>query len=437
MMKMTKRTTNYKLIEIVFFSCLLVSSFYIGFNFSGKNLILGLEPGSPKSSTTQRALIFINSDADFTAANGVISGNGTETSPYIIANWTIIGPYSQPCIEIRFTSAFFIVRDCILSNGNDSYGIRLESLQNGVLMNNTIFDSLYGILCDQINNVNISNNNCFSGADAGLYIVNSENLLINDNIAYENQRWGIMLINCNSCLVIGNYAYNNLWDGIRLEPGFFCLIKNNTCINNSEKGIVLYYSEENILTENNCSFNNQFGISFLFETRDNQAYGNFLYGNGVGCIEDTTGLNDCFDNFCSAGDLNAYFTVARTSVKVGEVIDFIDLSTGGSSLLEYYWDFGDGEVSYNKRPTHSYEEIGDKIVTLQVQDDAGSSSTFSMTISVVEEEPLINNNDPFADIFKEINGYPFIALWIMLMTPLVVLVLKTNHKRKKRDRNTI
>lgn len=443
MMKMTKRATIYKLIKIVFFSCLLVTSFYIGFNFSRNNLSEGWEHSSPKNATTDRGVIVINSDAEFTAINGVISGEGSETDPYVIANWNIVGTYSQPCIQIRDTSLFFIIKDCVISNGENNGGIRLITLQNGVLMNNTVYDSLYGITCDQVNNVNISGNHCYNGADLGISAIDSENVLINDNNVYENQRWGIMLVDCNSCSVIDNFANNNLWDGIRLCPGFSCLIQNNTCNNNNDYGIILYYSEDNILTGNNCSFNDGYGIVFIFESQDNQVYDNFLFGNGDGCIFDEGGLNECFDNFCSEGDLNAYFSVARTSVKVDEVINFIDLSTGGFSVLEYYWDFGDGEFSRHKDPSHSYEEIGEKIVTLLVQDDMGSSSSFSKTISVMEEEPLINNeeeplinNDPFADVLKEINGYPFIALWIMLMTPLVVLILKTNHKRKKRAENT-
>ncbi len=435
MMKMTKRTTIYKLIKIVSFSCLLVTSFYMGFNFSGKNLNEGWEPSSPKNATTDRGVIVIRSDAEFTASNGVISGEGSETDPYVVANWNIVGTYSQPCIEIRDTSLFFIIKDCVISNGENNGGIRLITLQNGVLMNNIVYDSQYGIACDQVNNVNISDNHCYNSTDIGISAFFSENVLINDNNVYENQRWGIMLLDCNSCSVIGNFAYNNLWDGIRLESGFSCLIQNNTCNNNNDYGIILYYSEDNILTGNNCSFNDNYGIALIFDSRNNQVYDNFLFGNGDGCIYDEVGLNECFDNFCSVGDLNACFSVARTNVKVDQIINFIDLSTGGFSVLEYYWDFGDGEFSRHKDPSHSYEEIGDYIVTLQVQDDAGSSSSFSMTIYVEEEEeedePLINNDDPFADAFKEINGYPFIALWIMLMTPLVILILKTNHKRKK------
>ncbi len=425
--KITKRTTIYNITKIVFFSCLLITSFYIGFNFTTKNVNFGMVPVSPKSAATERGLIFIPSDSDFTADNGVISGNGTEMSPYIIANWMIIGPFGQPCIEIRDTSAFFIVQDCIISNGEFVGAVRFATLQNGVFKNNTIYDSEYGFACDQVNNVNISDNHCYNGADVGINIYNSDNILVSNNIIHGNQQWGIMIQYCNLCSIIGNFVYQNIWDGIRLYSSFSCLIKNNTCINNNDYGIVLYYSEENILTENNCSYNDQYGITFIFDSRNNQAYGNFLIENGDGCIFDEDGNNNCYDNICSVSELRAFFLMSKKTVSVGEVVEFTDASTSNFPIIEYNWDFGDGSVSNDKNPSHSYERSGVKTITLQVKDSTGAFSSTQRTLSVVDDGSNINNNDPFA----QIDGYPFVSFWIILMFPLVALIRKTNNKRKK------
>ena len=433
MRKITKRTTIYKLIKIGFFSCLLITSFYIGLNFTKENVNSGIVHDLPKSATTDRGFIFISSDLDFNAANGVISGNGTEMAPYVIANWRIIGPFTQPCIEIRDTSAFFIVQDCIISNGENIGAIRLETLQNGVLMNNTIYDSEYGIGCDQINNVNISYNHCYDVVDAGISISNSEDILISDNVVNNNDRWGIILHNSNRSSVIGNFAYQNLWDGIRLYSGFFCLIQNNTCVNNDYYGIILYYSEENTITQNNCSFNKMYGICILFESRNNDAYDNFLFGNTGGCIFDENDLNNCYDNICLESDLHAFFLTSKSTISVGEIVEFTDTSTSNFPIIGHNWDFGDGNVSTDPNPSHSYEETGIKIVTLKVEDSSGALSSNSRTLSVVDDESNTNKDDPFAYVFEYIDGYPFVSFWIILVFPLVVLIRKTNNKRKKND----
>lgn len=292
-----------KTLKIGILSSLLIASCYVCFNIwegNSKEKVTFVCP--PLSATTERGLIFIQSDAEFNEANGVISGEGTERAPYIIANWTIVGLNNRPSIEIRFTSVFFIIRNCIISNGDDGTGIRLSSLQNAVIANNTIWNSFVGISGEYIDNVNISNNHCYSAADTGIFMTDSEHLRISENVVYENQRWGIMFFRCNYSSIFGNYAHHNLWDGIRLEPGFFCVVQNNTCILNYQHGLILYYSEDNNLVGNNCSFNGRHGIALVFESQNNQVYENFLSTNGYGNLADETGRNDFFDNVEITGE---------------------------------------------------------------------------------------------------------------------------------------
>lgn len=427
---MANRLPSHKLLKIAFFSCLFVTSFYIGFQYSEENSIVGSESLSPMSANTARGTILISDNFSFTTENGVISGAGHETDPYVIANWNIMGPDDSPCIEIRNTTFFFIVRDCVLSNGPNAAGIRLSNLQNGVLLNNSISGAIVGIECDQVYNVDVWENSCFYAADAGIVVKFSEDVHILGNSAYENQRFGILLFHSNSCVLFNNYASQNDWDGIRIEYGFSSHLHNNTCINNLEFGIILYYSEDNVLSENTCSYNGKHGIAFVFDSRDNTAYGNTLLDNGYGCIGDEFALNYCSDNYCSEGTdiLWALFSVSKTTVEVGETIQFTDLSTGSPSPLQYYWDFGDGAVSYYKNPSHSYDEIGDKLVTLTIQDESGATSSKTFTIHVVAGSSTSTN--PFGDVFGEIGGYPISNFMILMLIPFVVLIFITKKKRK-------
>jgi len=63
--------------------------------------------------------IYIGSDAQFTAANGVRSGMGTITDPYIISNWFIDGNLyagSQAMVWIEGTSSYVVIQNVRISN---------------------------------------------------------------------------------------------------------------------------------------------------------------------------------------------------------------------------------------------------------------------------------------------------------------------------------
>lgn len=63
---------------------------------------------------------------------------------------------------------------------------------------------------------------------------------------------------------------------------------------------------------------------------------------------------------------------------------FTNLSTdnGGSSLVTYLWDFGDGTFSNEFQPTHTYDTSGSYQVTLTVTNECNCSSTFSEIINI-------------------------------------------------------
>jgi PKD repeat protein len=74
----------------------------------------------------------------------------------------------------------------------------------------------------------------------------------------------------------------------------------------------------------------------------------------------------------------AVFTASKTTVFVGEVIQFTNTSENATS---YSWSFGDGTTSVESAPTKAYDALGSYTVTLVSTGDGGTnSSTLSITV---------------------------------------------------------
>src|SRR3989475_11191400 len=82
---------------------------------------------------TPHASIRIQSNSEFTAANGVVGGHGTPDDPYRIAGWEITNVDTMEAIFIRDTDARFIIRDVFVHqpSGLAFAGIRFIEASNG------------------------------------------------------------------------------------------------------------------------------------------------------------------------------------------------------------------------------------------------------------------------------------------------------------------
>jgi PKD repeat protein len=63
-------------------------------------------------------------------------------------------------------------------------------------------------------------------------------------------------------------------------------------------------------------------------------------------------------------------------------VAFTDKSTGDPT--NWNWDFGDGSLSADQSPTHTYDQQGDYTVTLTVTNDQQETATVSQTVTVSE-----------------------------------------------------
>ena len=95
-----------------------------------------MEPFTPAPSEyLPHDPILIVGDADFTSENGVTSGSGTASDPFVIAGWDIDASTAIG-VDIRSTTAYYTLRDMRIHSGTSAgpyyfEGIRIESASNG------------------------------------------------------------------------------------------------------------------------------------------------------------------------------------------------------------------------------------------------------------------------------------------------------------------
>ena len=83
----------------------------------------------------------------------------------------------------------------------------------------------------------------------------------------------------------------------------------------------------------------------------------------------------------------ANFIYAPEKPKAGEIINFTDLSNDlDGEIVEWKWEFGDGTISYDKNPSHTYNKPGIYIVNLTVKDNEGGRANYSIKIKIGRKE---------------------------------------------------
>ncbi|HDQ06297.1 MAG TPA: PKD domain-containing protein, partial [Candidatus Bathyarchaeota archaeon] len=97
----------------------------------------------------------------------------------------------------------------------------------------------------------------------------------------------------------------------------------------------------------------------------------------------------------------ANFTESAHTVFTGENIDF-DASESydpDGTIVEYSWDFGDGNTAAGVTISHSYASSGTYTVTLTVTDNDGATATAEATKTVLNRSPVANFTESAHTVF--------------------------------------
>ncbi|MDX1798797.1 MAG: right-handed parallel beta-helix repeat-containing protein, partial [Candidatus Lokiarchaeia archaeon] len=106
--------------------------------------------------------------------DGICTGNGTYSDPYVIEDLEIDGEGSESCIWIDNSEVYFRIDNCtVFNSGFEFYdaGIKLDNVING----------------------QIFNNNCSGNHHRGILLKNSNNSIISGNTVNNNNMYGISL----------------------------------------------------------------------------------------------------------------------------------------------------------------------------------------------------------------------------------------------------
>ncbi len=105
----------------------------------------------------------------------------------------------------------------------------------------------------------------------------------------------------------------------------------------------------------------------------------------------------------------------------GYINENIIFSSNGSydpdgTIINYTWDFGDGNKSYLENPVHSYAQPGNHTVTLKVTDNDNFTNASSMKVVIIdkEEEPEKERELPLSFL---------LLLFLILVVTLIVLFI--------------
>ncbi len=196
--------------------------------------------------------IRINSDADFTGANGITSGDGSITSPYKISGWVIDGGGAGDAIYVGNTTKNFTIENCVVYNANggnfDSYhqnaGVQIYHAKatNIYIQTNTVYkNSGAGIIVTQttttgdvyigIPGVGTSINRIHDNTRAGVYSSSTTNIVITYNDIWNNYN-GVQFGSVTNFEITWNGLGNNSHYGVSLNGAQNGKIYSNIMYNN-------------------------------------------------------------------------------------------------------------------------------------------------------------------------------------------------------------
>lgn len=245
---------------------------------------------APTSSTfATHASIFINTDANFTAAKGVVAGTGTSSDPYIIAGWHITASYGT-AIRITNVTKSFVIRDNLIIG---YHGVHIDDSTSAkvVIEDNQILSRAAGVKVTDVK-AHIRGNAFYPDRPAVTSTTAIE-LYASDSIVEANliATFGIGVKAELATPIILNNDIHFSSTGVRLDQTIGANVSGNIITDPVVAGIYLNFGIGSNVTGNNITTSWGKGIEVWANKDVNIANNSIRYSAGVGVAFETTSGN--------------------------------------------------------------------------------------------------------------------------------------------------
>jgi parallel beta-helix repeat protein len=220
------------------------------------------------------APIRINSNADFTPANGVSGGDGSAVNPWIIEKLSINGAGYRYGISISNITNYFVIKNChfhhVYSEISGLFywdsGIIISNSINGKIENNICDNNENGMWIYNSDSIQVQNNTIHNCTSSGVSMYGKNNKITNNTILNNNFElyYGSIYFIGSHNEIVGNQLINNSY-GITVSESTDNIVVNNY-ITGGYSGISLHFSSNNIV-ENNTMENNGISINAIDNKR--------------------------------------------------------------------------------------------------------------------------------------------------------------------------
>ena len=230
-----------------------------------------------KTSTVYNSNIMIddtNPASDWATAKtaGLCNGSGTVGDPYIIRDHVFNG-----YLNIRHSRKHFRILNCEFND--NTYGMWLLNVSNGLIEDNNISNALFGIDIMSCSYIEFRDNNCSLLGNTGILAQTSNNLSFYSNIVNNNPLYAIRLNLLEDCIFDENTVSDNVNYGFHITASDSLTIMGNT-INGNQWGIYSNgISDNSSITRNTLDKNTVYGIWLLGDSDNNTIYDNVINEN--------------------------------------------------------------------------------------------------------------------------------------------------------------
>jgi parallel beta-helix repeat protein len=233
--------------------------------------------------------IYIFSNADFTPANGVTSGSGTPSDPFVIEGWEIRSTFPNSAIKIQSTDVHFIIRN--VSVHRKAYSvISFMFLENARIEDSVVSGSISEIFVGACKNITVKNNSISGGhpvyVSFGIFVTQSNNTTVTGNsISMTGPSVGIGFDLAFNSTVADNHVTRSRV-GVELHYAYDITISGNT-VSAAHRGIRVGDSSDNTtIIDNTISVPSYKAVDISLELSENHILANntmslggiFIYG---------------------------------------------------------------------------------------------------------------------------------------------------------------